>query len=214
MCIRDRDAYGLMVSKDFLPNTPTIVNSGRKLGMLSACFTLDVEDNMESIMKLAHDCAMVHKSGGGTGMNFSKLRPEGGMVASTTGVASGPISFMKMIDAVSDVIKQGGVRRAANMGILEAWHPDVEKFITAKQKEGILENFNISVGMGADFWEHLANGDEYPLRSPKTGEVARKVDPKKLFNLIAYNAWATADPGVLFFDRINERNVMKTTRER
>ena len=202
-------AYDLMVNRDFMPNTPTLVNSGRRLGMLSACFTLDVEDDMESIMQLAHDCALVHKSGGGTGMNFSKLRPKGDIVASTTGVASGPISFMKMIDAVSDVIKQGGVRRAANMGILEIWHPDIESFITSKQKEGVLENFNISVGITADFWEHLESGEDYPLVSPRDGKVFTKVDPKQLFDLIAYNAWATADPGVLFFDVINNRNVLK-----
>ncbi len=205
-------AFDLMTHRDFLPNTPTLVNAGRKLGMLSACFTLDVEDNMESIMKLARDCAMVHKSGGGTGVNFSKIRPEGDMVASTTGVASGPISFMRMIDAISDVIKQGGVRRAANMGILEVWHPDIEKFITSKQKEGVLENFNISVGINTDFWEYLEKGDEYPLKDPKNGKIVRRVDARKLFNLIAYNAWATADPGVLFFDVTNSRNVMKSFR--
>jgi len=205
-------AFDLMVKRDFMPNTPTLVNAGRKLGMLSACFTLDVEDDMESIMKLAHDCAIIHKSGGGTGVNFSKLRPEGDIVASTTGVASGPISFMKMIDAVSDVIKQGGVRRAANMGILEVWHPDIEKFITAKSKEGILENFNISVGITGEFWQYLEKGEEYPLRHPKTNVMVRKADSRKLFNLIAYNAWATADPGVLFFDNINTRNVMKRFR--
>ncbi len=202
-------AYDLMVNRDFMPNTPTLVNAGRRLGMLSACFTLDVEDDMESIMKLAHDCALVHKSGGGTGMNFSKIRPHGDIVASTTGVASGPISFMKMVDAVSDVIKQGGVRRAANMGILEVWHPDIEEFITSKQKEGVLENFNISVGITADFWDYLDSGEDYPLVNPRTGKVYSKVDPKQLFDLIAYNAWATADPGVLFFDVINRRNVLK-----
>ncbi|MEM0437676.1 MAG: adenosylcobalamin-dependent ribonucleoside-diphosphate reductase [Candidatus Micrarchaeia archaeon] len=207
-----QQVFDLMVNKDFMPNTPTLVNAGRRLGMLSACFTLDVEDNMESIMKLAHDCAMVHKSGGGTGMNFSKLRQEGDVVASTTGVASGPISFMKMIDAVADVIKQGGVRRAANMGILEVWHPDIERFITSKQKDGVLENFNISVGINADFWEYFEKGEDYPLRHPKTGKVVRTVDPRKLFNLIAYNAWATADPGVLFFDNTNRRNVMRSFR--
>ncbi|MEM3364631.1 MAG: adenosylcobalamin-dependent ribonucleoside-diphosphate reductase [Candidatus Micrarchaeia archaeon] len=205
-------AFDLMTSKDFMPNTPTLVNAGRKLGMLSACFTLDVEDDLESIMKLAHDCAIIHKSGGGTGMNFSKLRPEGDIVASTTGVASGPISFMRMIDAVSEVIKQGGVRRAANMGILEIWHPDIEKFVTAKGKEGVLENFNISVGITADFWPYLERGEDYPLRHPRTNAIIRKTDPRKLFNLIAYNAWASADPGVLFFDNINKRNVMKRLR--
>ncbi|MGC9057561.1 MAG: adenosylcobalamin-dependent ribonucleoside-diphosphate reductase [Candidatus Micrarchaeia archaeon] len=205
------EAYEKMVSRDFLPNTPTLVNSGRKLGMLSACFTLDVEDDMESIMKLARDCAMIHKSGGGTGVNFSKIRPEGDIVASTTGVASGPVSFMKLIDSVSDVIKQGGVRRAANMGILEIWHPDIEKFISAKKKEGFLENFNISVGVNGDFWKYFEKNEEYPLVHPTTGKTVRKVNPRALFRMIAENAWETADPGILFFDNINRRNIMRRT---
>jgi ribonucleoside-diphosphate reductase alpha chain len=193
-------------------NTPTLVNSGRKLGMLSACFTLDVEDNIESIMKLARDVALIQKAGGGTGMNFSKLRPEGAVVKSTMGTASGPVSFMKIIDAVSDVIKQGGVRRGANMGILEVWHPDIEKFISAKDKEGILENFNISVGIWEDFWEYLSKNADYPLINPHTKKVWKEVSAKTLLNEIAYHAWLKADPGVLFFDNINKRNVLISAR--
>ncbi|RLF87088.1 intein-containing adenosylcobalamin-dependent ribonucleoside-diphosphate reductase, partial [Thermococci archaeon] len=148
--------FNLMVNQVFMPNTPALINSGRPLGMLSACFVVPIEDDMESIMKAAHDVAIIQKMGGGTGINFSKLRPEGDLVGTTTGAASGPVSFMHLIDAVSDVIKQGGVRRGANMGILEVWHPDIEKFIHAKEQNvgtNVLSNFNISVGLWSDFWE-------------------------------------------------------------
>ncbi len=204
--------FDLMTKQVFMPNTPTIVNSGRKIGMLSACFTLDVEDTIESIMDLARDVALIQKAGGGTGMNFSKIRPSGDIVKSTMGTASGPVSFMKIIDAVSDVIKQGGVRRGANMGILEIWHPEIEKFISAKDKEGVLENFNISVGIWEDFWEYLAKDGEYPLISPHTKKVWKTTSAKSLLNSIAYHAWLKADPGVLFFDNINKRNVLINAR--
>ncbi|TLX86550.1 MAG: ribonucleoside-diphosphate reductase, adenosylcobalamin-dependent, partial [Thaumarchaeota archaeon] len=138
--------YNLMVSKDFLPNTPTLMNAGARLGQLSACFVLDMKDDMSEIMKSSTDAAMIFKSGGGVGINYSNLRPEGDIVASTSGVASGPISFMRIIDTITDVVKQGGKRRGANMGIMESWHPDIEKFVTAKTKPGIFENFNVSVG--------------------------------------------------------------------
>ncbi len=203
-----RDVYLNMAHQNFMPNTPALINSGRPLSMLSACFTLDVEDDMESIMKLAHDVAMIQKMGGGTGMNFSKLRPEGDIVGSTMGVASGPLSFLKMIDSVSEVIKQGGVRRAANMGILEIWHPDVEKFIRLKEKDGTFVNFNISVGMWNCFWEALKEKKEFELINPRTGKIVKTVDPETIFNLIAYYAWLIADPGVLFFSNINKRNVL------
>ncbi|AMQ18839.1 vitamin B12-dependent ribonucleotide reductase [Thermococcus peptonophilus] len=147
-----------------------------------------------------------------TGLNFSKLRPEGDLVGTTTGAASGPVSFMHLIDAVSDVIKQGGVRRGANMGILEVWHPDVEKFIHAKEKNtgtNVLSNFNISVGLWEDFWEALKEGKRYPLINPRTGERVKEIDPKNLFEELAYMAWAKADPGVVFFDVINRRNVLE-----
>ena len=200
--------FDLMVNQVFLPNTPTLVNAGRKLGMLSACFTLDVEDSIDSIMETAKEVALIQKAGGGTGINFSKIRPEGDIVRSTMGKASGPVSFMKIIDAVSEVVKQGGVRRGANMGILEIWHPDIEKFISAKEKEGILENFNISVGIWEDFWEYLANNANYPLINPRTKKVWKEVNANTLFHSIAYHAWLSADPGVIFFDNINKRNVL------
>ena len=204
--------YMLMVNQDFMPNTPTLVNSGRKLGMLSACFTLDVDDSLDSIMKLAWDIAKIHKSGGGTGMNFSKLRPSGDVVGSTKGTASGPVSFMRIIDTTTDVVKQGGVRRGANMGILEVWHPDIYSFITLKQKEGVLENFNISVGIWEDFWKSLKEEKPYPLTNPRTGKPIKTVDPADLFQQVAYSAWLKADPGVLFFDNINKRNVLMPAR--
>ncbi|NJE03875.1 adenosylcobalamin-dependent ribonucleoside-diphosphate reductase [Thermococcus sp. MV11] len=204
--------FRLMTSQTFMPNTPALINSGRPLGMLSACFVVPIEDDMESIMKAAHDVAMIQKSGGGTGLNFSKLRPEGDFVGSTAGAASGPVSFMHLIDAVSDVIKQGGVRRGANMGILEVWHPDIEKFIHAKEKNvgtNVLSNFNISVGIWEDFWEALREGRRYPLVNPRTGEKVKEIDPKSLFEELAFMAWAKADPGVIFFDVINRRNVLE-----
>ena len=204
--------FRLMTGQIFMPNTPALINSGRPLGMLSACFVVPIEDDMESIMKAAHDVAMIQKAGGGTGMNFSKLRPEGDIVGTTTGAASGPVSFMHLIDAVSDVIKQGGVRRGANMGILEVWHPDVEKFVHAKERNtgtNVLSNFNISVGLWEDFWEALKEGKRYPLINPRTGEKVKEIDPKSLFEELAYMAWAKADPGVVFFDVINRRNVLE-----
>ncbi|WP_297476049.1 adenosylcobalamin-dependent ribonucleoside-diphosphate reductase [Thermococcus sp.] len=207
--------FRLMTCQIFMPNTPALINSGRPLGMLSACFVVPIEDDMESIMKAAHDVAMIQKAGGGTGMNFSKLRPEGDIVGTTTGAASGPVSFMHLIDAVSDVIKQGGVRRGANMGILEVWHPDVEKFVHAKERNtgtNVLSNFNISVGLWEDFWEALKEGKRYPLVNPRTGEKVKEIDPKSLFEELAYMAWAKADPGVVFFDVINRRNVLQSAK--
>ncbi|WP_297480122.1 adenosylcobalamin-dependent ribonucleoside-diphosphate reductase [Thermococcus sp.] len=204
--------FRLMAGQVFMPNTPALINSGRPLGMLSACFVVPIEDDMESIMKAAHDVAMIQKSGGGTGLNFSKLRPEGDFVGSTAGAASGPVSFMHLIDAVSDVIKQGGVRRGANMGILEVWHPDIEKFIHAKERNtgtNVLSNFNISVGIWEDFWDALKEGKRYPLVNPRTGEKVKEIDPKSLFEELAFMAWSKADPGVIFFDVINRRNVLE-----
>src|SRR4029078_7638812 len=200
--------YNLMVSRDFLPNTPTLMNAGARLGQLSACFVLDMQDDMYKIMKSSTDAAMIFKSGGGVGINYSDLRPEGDIVASTSGVASGPTSFMRIIDTVTDVVKQGGKRRGANMGILEAWHPDIEKFVTAKTKPGIFENFNVSVGMLEDFWNSLVNKNtsKYALRNPRTAEVIKHIDPHQLMDLIAFSAWKSAEPGVIFFDNINRFN--------
>jgi ribonucleoside-diphosphate reductase alpha chain len=200
--------YNLMVSGEFLPNTPTLMNSGARLGQLSACFVLDMPDDMFSIMKSSTDAAMIFKSGGGVGINYSDLRPEGDIVASTSGVASGPASFMQIIDTVTDVVKQGGKRRGANMGILETWHPDIEKFIAMKTKPGLYENFNVSVGVWADFWKSLVSqGDhKYSLRNPRTKVHVKSIDSHQLMELIALSAWKSAEPGVIFFDNINKYN--------
>ncbi|MCS7094527.1 MAG: adenosylcobalamin-dependent ribonucleoside-diphosphate reductase [Thaumarchaeota archaeon] len=201
--------YRLMAEKKFMPNSPTLFNAGARLGQLSACFVLPIDDNMESIMKSASDAAMIFKSGGGIGINYSRLRPEGDIVASTSGVASGPVTFMRIIDTVTDVVKQGGKRRGANMGILEVDHPDIEKFIRAKEKSGVLENFNISVLIKPNFWEHYERNEPYPLVNPRDGRVWAAVNPRQLFSMIAEAAWKTADPGVLFLDHINKRNPLR-----
>src|SRR5919201_1140754 len=206
---RIKEYYNLMVSRDFLPNTPTLMNAGARLGQLSACFVLDMQDDMYKIMKSSTDAAMIFKSGGGVGINYSDLRPEGDIVASTSGVASGPTSFMRIIDTITDVVKQGGKRRGANMGILEVWHPDIEKFVTAKTKPGVFENFNVSVGIWEDFWKALVSKDgnhKYMLRSPRTKEPIRHLDAQQLVDLIALSAWKSAEPGVIFFDNINKYN--------
>jgi ribonucleoside-diphosphate reductase alpha chain len=205
---RIKEYYNLMVSRDFLPNTPTLMNAGARLGQLSACFVLDMPDDMFKIMRSSTDAAMIFKSGGGVGINYSDLRPEGDIVASTSGVASGPTSFMRIIDTITDVVKQGGKRRGANMGILEAWHPDIEKFIIAKTKPGVFENFNVSVGVWEDFWKSLVNKDnhKYTLRNPRTHEPLKQIDSHQLIDLIAFSAWKSAEPGVIFFDNINKYN--------
>jgi len=203
-----KEYFELMVSKDFLPNTPTLMNAGARLGQLSACFVLDIPDDMGLIMKTSSDAAMIFKSGGGVGINYSDLRPEGDIVASTSGVASGPASFMRIIDTITDVVKQGGKRRGANMGILEAWHPDIEKFITAKTKSGVFENFNVSVGLWDDFWNSLTNknNNKFTLKNPRTHEPVKQVDSHQLIDLISLSAWKSAEPGVIFFDNINKYN--------
>lgn len=221
--------YNLMVQKKFLPNSPTLFNAGARLGQLSACFVLPIDDDMKSIMECATNAALIFKSGGGVGVNFSLLRPEGDVVASTAGVASGPVSFMRIIDVITDVIKQGGKRRGANMGILEVWHPDIMKFIHSKEKEGVLENFNISVLITPDFWEYYEKNKNYPLLNPRilrkyncafpgdsnfnidkipAEAIVSYVNPRNLLEEIAYMAWKTGDPGCLFMDHMNSNNLL------
>lgn len=198
--------YDLMVGRKFLPNTPAIANFGNHLGMGSACFTLAVNDSIDDIMDTLKSAAVIFKSGGGVGYNFSHLRPEGDFVKTTGGTASGPISFMSMFDNMTEVIKQGGIRRGANMGILNSNHPDIEKFIKAKEGNKALRNFNISVMLMPEFWKALKEKKPYQLLNPRSGKVVKEVDPEQLFDLIAYQAWESAEPGALFFDNINEHN--------
>jgi ribonucleoside-diphosphate reductase alpha chain len=211
---RIQEYVDLMNAQDFLPNSPTMMNAGARLGQLSACFVLGMEDDMEKIMKSSSDAALIFKSGGGVGINYSDLRQEGDMVASTSGVASGPVSFMSIINTVTEVVKQGGKRRGANMGIIEAWHPDVEKFITAKTKPGVLENFNVSVGIWEDFWDALVNSEDgkFVLRSPKERAPVREINAHNLIDLIALSAWKSGEPGLIFFDIINKYNVFAKAR--
>ncbi|MBI5079131.1 adenosylcobalamin-dependent ribonucleoside-diphosphate reductase [Candidatus Wolfebacteria bacterium] len=198
--------YELMVSRRFMPNTPAIANFGNYLGMGSACFTMGIEDRIDSIMDTLKAAAIIFKSGGGVGYNFSNLRPEGDFVKTTGGAASGPISFMSMFDNMTDVIKQGGIRRGANMGILNSNHPDIEKFIHSKEGNKALRNFNISVMMMPEFWSAYKENKNYHLINPRTKKATAEIDARKLFDAIAYSAWESGEPGVLFSDRINEYN--------
>jgi ribonucleoside-diphosphate reductase alpha chain len=206
--------YTLMTEQDYLPNSPTMMNAGARLGQLSACFVLGMPDDMSNIMKSTSDAALIFKSGGGVGINYSDLRHEGDIVASTSGVASGPVSFMNIINTVTEVVKQGGKRRGANMGILEVWHPDIERFITNKTEAGILENFNVSVGVWEDFWSALVDSADgkYTLRSPRDKAPVREINAHQLIDLIAMSAWRSAEPGLIFFDNINKYNVFAKAR--
>ena len=200
-----REFSSLLSDLLFLPNSPTLMNAGTPAGQLSACFVLPVEDTLEGIFGTLGHMALIHQSGGGTGFSFSRLRPRGDAVNAVRGAATGPVSFMRVFDAATGAVRQGGRRRGANMGVLAASHPDIEEFVAAKQ-DGGLSNFNISVGVDERFFSCLAAGKEYDLTNPRDGTVWKSIDARALWRLIAASAWATGEPGVLFLDEINRRS--------
>lgn len=198
--------YKIMSNLEFLPNTPTLMNAGTEIGQLSACFVIPVEDSLQGIFNAVKWTAIIHQGGGGTGFDFSKLRYQGDVVKSTDGVASGPVTFMTIFDKTTDVIKQGGRRRGANMGILRVDHPDILEFIACKSKEHFLSNFNISVAATDQFMKAVEKNNEYPLINPRNKQAVGKLNAKKVFDLIVTNAWKTGDPGMIFIDEINRAN--------
>jgi len=198
--------YHMMSSLRFLPNSPTLMNAGRKLGQLSACFVLPIEDSLDSIFESVKETAKIHQTGGGTGFSFSRLRPRDDVVTSTMGAASGPVSFIKVFNMATEVIKQGGTRRGANMGILRINHPDIEEFVSIKKDFQELTNFNLSVAVTDDFIDAYEKDALFSLINPNTEREVRKVAARKLFHFIAESAWSSGEPGIIFIDTINRAN--------
>ncbi|EFI34455.1 ribonucleoside-diphosphate reductase, adenosylcobalamin-dependent [Desulfonatronospira thiodismutans ASO3-1] len=201
-----RSFYQLLVEGKFLPNSPTLMNAGTDLGQLAACFVLPVGDSMDEIFDSIKNAALIHKSGGGTGFSFSRLRPKDSRVGSTGGIASGPLSFLKIFNTATEQVKQGGTRRGANMGILRVDHPDIMDFIRAKERDGELNNFNLSVALTEKFMQSVESGSDYSLTAPQNNQETERLNAREVFSLLVHKAWESGDPGIIFLDRINKDN--------